>query len=59
MKIIRLTFIRFGNILTLFTGGLVFNWIEFVTGGIAACLLLQLIVMVIRKKNINSPKYIM
>ena len=56
---IRLTFIRFGNILTLFTGGLVFNWIEFVTGGIAACLLLQLIVMVIRKKNINSPKYIM
>ena len=56
---IRLTFLRIASIVTLFTGGLVFNWIEYVATGLAVCLILQFFVMICRKKYLMRPKFIL
>ena len=55
---IRLVFLRVASIITLFTGGLVFRWIEFVAASLAVCLIVQFVVMVVRRKYLVSPKYV-
>ena len=55
---VRLVFLRLASIITLFTGALVFNWIEFVVASLAFCLVLQFVVMVVRRKYLINPQYV-
>jgi len=56
---IRLTCLRVAAVVSLFTGALVFHWMEYVSAGIAFTLLLMFFTMIIRRKHIISPKCIL